>query len=79
MDGGRAGEFVCARACMYICMHVQIQMGEVNMSGLRLVKARDETLVSFSRNRALTLHLLTDRISPSRDTGLTDSASWTAY
>lgn len=58
---------------MYICMHVQIQLEEVNMSGLRPVKARDEPSVSFSRIRALTLHLL------SWDTGLTDSVSWTGY
>lgn len=64
---------------MYICTHVHIQLGEVNTSGLRPVKARDEPLVSFSRIRALTSHLLTDRISLSRDTGLIDSASWTGY
>lgn len=79
MDGGRAGEFVCACVYMYNCMLVQIQLREVNMSGRRPVKARDEPSVSFSRIRALTLPHLTDRIPLSRDTGLTESASWTAY
>lgn len=69
---------------MCMCLHVHLHACAdtdwgVNMSGLRLVKVRDETLVPFSRNRALTLHVLTDRISLSRDTGLTDSVSWTAY
>lgn len=59
---------------MYICMHVHIQLGEVNMSGLRPVKARDEPLVSFSRIRALTSHLLTDRISHGIQGSLTQLA-----